>query len=237
MKVIHWVVGLAFFNISISYAKIKNVIFDFGGVLIEVEHKRTANKFTELGAKNYSDFHTQNKEHPIFQEFEKGELSPEKYRTFAKNELGIPNCTDEEFDEAFNAMIVEYRPKKLELVRELRKNFKVYLLSNTNQIHYDYFSKLFVEQFQVESFEVFNRLFDKAYYANFLKLKKPLPPIYNTVLQENSLAPEETLYIDDTHAYVEGARAVGMHVLFLEKGKVDFFDIPQYIEKLNQTLE
>lgn len=201
-----------------AYAKIKNIIFDFGGVLIEIHHQRTANAFRELGAKDFTEFYSQNRQHDIFENFEAGKLDAQSFRDFAKEKLGISEVSNEEFDAAWNALIIGYLPEKMEFLRKIKDQYNIYLLSNTNGIHFDYFSDLYERQMG-EPFSHFNQLFKKAYYAHLMQLKKPHPTIYETVLKENQLDPKETLYIDDTPAYERGGNAVGMHTFLLKPGQ------------------
>src|SRR5579872_3080509 len=113
---------------------IKNIIFDLGGVIINIDYKLTSLAFNKLGAKNFDQAYSQMSQNKLFDDFETGKISSEVFRKLLKEKLQL-SISDEQFDNAWNAMLLDIPIKRLLLIKELKKSYKVYLLSNTNDIH------------------------------------------------------------------------------------------------------
>lgn len=184
---------------------IKNIIFDLGGVILNINFKLTSAAFHELGANNFAAFFSQHKQDPIFDQFDKGEITPQVFRHTLKTKLKI-NPTDDEFDKAWNAMLLDLPSGRLALIRELRKNFKVFLFSNTNEIHLQKF-------FTQHAHHLFSACFDKAYYSNSFGKRKPDPDAFIALLKDSGLHASETLFVDDALINIEGAKQVGLNTM------------------------
>ena len=123
----------------------------------------------------------------------------------------------------WNSMLYDIPERRINLVKQLKQNYHVYLLSNTNEIHYD----MFVRDLQLRyGYREFDNLFDKAFFSFALHLAKPDPDIYRFVLDSYDMLPEQTLFIDDTDENIESARSLGIHTLKVEMGSriVDLFE-------------
>ena len=186
--------------------KIKNIVFDLGGVLVDLDFKAAINGLQKAGFANVKEQLQTLHQGGIFQKFELGEMSADEFRT-AIRENSTVELTDEEVDKLWNAMLLEIPREKLELILDLRGKYMVYLLSNTNSIHWDYVCK---NAFNYRGFRV-NDYFEETFLSYEMHLAKPDKAIFEKVLQDANLLPEETLFIDDSEANCKAAEEVGIH--------------------------
>ena len=186
--------------------KIKNIVFDLGGVLVDLDFKAAINGLQKAGFANVKEQLQSFDREGIFQKFELGEMTAEEFRT-AIRENSTVTLTDEEIDALWNAMLLEIPREKLELILDLRGKYMVYLLSNTNSIHWDYVCK---NAFNYRGFRV-NDYFEETFLSYEMHLAKPDKAIYEKVLQDANLLPEETLFIDDSEANCKAAEEVDIH--------------------------
>ena len=185
---------------------IKNIVFDLGGVLVDLDFKAAINGLQKAGFANVKEQLQTLHQGGIFQKFELGEMSADEFRT-AIRENSTVELTDEEVDKLWNAMLLEIPREKLELILDLRGKYMVYLLSNTNSIHWDYVCK---NAFNYRGFRV-KDYFEETFLSYEMHLAKPDKAIFEKVLQDANLLPEETLFIDDSEANCKAAEEVGIH--------------------------
>ncbi|TAD87177.1 MAG: HAD family phosphatase [Bacteroidetes bacterium] len=193
---------------------IKNIIFDLGGVFIDIHFDRTQSAFEHLGFANYGSQFNLQYYAPLFQQLETGHISPSQFFDGLRQMSGQP-LTNEQITGAWNAMLGAFRPAALQLLAELRSNYRLLLFSNTNSIHYDAFTAEYGKSFGLPHFD---SLFAPAYYSHTLGLRKPHPESFTAILQKEGLSASETLFIDDTTANLEGATAAGLTTLALPPG-------------------
>ena len=186
--------------------KIKNIVFDLGGVLVDLDFKAAINGLQQAGFANVKEQLIAFDQGGIFQKFELGEMTADEFRT-AIRENSTVTLTDEEIDALWNAMLLEIPREKLELILDLRGKYMVYLLSNTNSIHWDYVCK---NAFNYRGFRV-NDYFEETFLSYEMHLAKPNKAIFEKVLHDANLLPEETLFIDDSEANCKAAEEVGIH--------------------------
>ena len=186
--------------------KIRNIVFDLGGVLVDLDFKAAINGLQKAGFANVKEQLQAFDREGIFQKFELGEMTAEEFRT-AIRENSTVSLTDEEVDGLWNAMLLEVPREKLELILHLRGKYMVYLLSNTNSIHWDYVCK---NAFNYRGFRV-NDYFEETFLSYEMHLAKPDKAIFEKVLEEANLLPEETLFIDDSEANCKAASELGIH--------------------------
>ena len=185
---------------------IKNIVFDLGGVLVDLDFKAAINGLQKAGFANVKEQLQTLHQGGIFQKFELGEMTAEEFRT-AIRENSTVELTDEEVDNLWNAMLLEIPREKLELILDLRGKYMVYLLSNTNSIHWDYVCK---NAFNYRGFRV-KDYFEETFLSYEMHLAKPDKAIFEKVLQDANLLPEETLFIDDSETNCKAAEEVGIH--------------------------
>ena len=192
---------------------IKNIIFDFGGVVIDIDPQLTVNEFVKLGFTNYEKLMSHVFVDDIIAKFEKGILTPELFRVKLREFLEL-DVTDQELDDAWNALLFDIPRERIEVIEKVKKNYSIYLLSNSNEIHYD----LFVRDLQLRfGYQEFDSLFEKAYFSFDLHLLKPDPEIYEFVLNQHGMIPGETLFIDDKPENIEAAKNLGIRTHLLSK--------------------
>ena len=185
---------------------IKNIVFDLGGVLIDLDFKSAINGLQKAGFTNVKEQLQAFDREGIFQKFELGEISADEFRASIRENSNV-SLTDEEVDSLWNLMLLEIPREKLELILDLRSKYMVYLLSNTNSIHWDYVCK---NAFNYRGFRM-DDYFEETFLSYEMHLAKPDKAIFEKMLNDANLLPEETLFIDDLEANCKAAEEVGIH--------------------------
>jgi len=185
--------------------ELKTIIFDFGGVILDIDPQLTINEFEKLGMNNSASFQKPDFINQIIRKFEKGILTPEAFRDKIKTYTN-KDVTNQQIDDAWNALLFDIPAERIEVIEQVKKHYKILLLSNSNEIHYD----LYVRDLQLRfGYNEFDELFDKAYFSFDLHLSKPNPDIYQFVMNQHKLVPEETLFIDDNLDNINAAKSFG----------------------------
>ena len=193
---------------------IKNIIFDLGGVLLNIDPKKTIEAFGQLGMEQLIGDKGLTYDHDVFYLMEQGKITPEEFRNGVR-ELLTGKVTDEQIDAAWTAMLLDFPKVRIELVRKLRKDYGIYLFSNTNAIHVLKYQDIFRKQ---HGFEV-SSLFEKDFHSNEIGFRKPSADSFQKIIRLSGIHPEESLFIDDSLQNVEGAIACGLKGYWLEPGQ------------------
>ena len=193
---------------------IKAIIFDFGGVILNIDYNKTSRAFTNLGVKNFDEMYSQKNANPLFHDLEEGKINAEEFYNAFRRSAHL-ELTDQQIKTAWNAMLLSFRKEALQTIQSIRPKYKLYLLSNTNSIHHKEFTKTFTEEVAPGSI---NNYFDKVYYSHEIGYRKPGNEAYEYVLKENNLSPSETLFIDDSIQNIDAAKALGLQTIFLKEG-------------------
>ncbi len=192
---------------------IKNIIFDFGGVILDIDPQLTVNEFARLGFSDFEKLNTSEFTDEILGKFERGILTPEVFRDRLRQFLNI-NITDQQIDDAWNALLFDIPGIRIDIIEQVKSNYQIFLLSNSNEIHYD----LFLRDLQLRiGYDEFDQLFDKAYFSFDLHLLKPNPEIFEFVINQHALDFKTTLFIDDNIRNIEAAQKVGLSTYHLTK--------------------
>ncbi|WP_018627019.1 HAD family hydrolase [Niabella aurantiaca] len=200
---------------------IKNVIFDFGGVLLNLDFKRSFAAFEALGFADFEDRFSQYVAAPIFQDLEKGLIAAPAFYEGLRSLLQQP-VPDVQLEQAWNAMLLDYRKPSLDFLIPLANRYNLFLLSNTNRIHYEHFSKTLKEQTAYPSLESF---FKKAYYSHEINRRKPDADTYAFVLEDAGIEAGETLFIDDSITNLPTAQGLGIQThLLLPEERIEFLE-------------
>jgi len=199
---------------------IKNIIFDFGGVIYDIDHQKTKDAFTDLGISNFEELYGHTIQTGLFEEFEIGLISPSDFRMAIREYLPT-NRSDESINNAWNALLIGFKNERIELLSEIRKHYRVLLLSNTNQIHY---LKYMLELKRQNLYEKFIGLFDKLYFSHQIGMRKPDHKIFDFILLDNSIKAEETLFIDDYEANIYAANEMNI-IGYLLKPEQDMLNL------------
>jgi glucose-1-phosphatase len=192
---------------------IKNIIFDFGGVILNIDYLLSEKAFEKLGFLDFKFFYSQATQKELFDSLEKGLITPEYFRNEIRKFIHS-GISDSQIDNAWNAMLLDLPEERIQLLEKLKAKYRIFLLSNTNAIHFDSFSSYMKNKFKRD---VFSEVFEKAYVSHKIKMRKPDAEIFEHVLAESNLKKEETLFIDDSIQHIEGANKIGINTLFLKK--------------------
>ncbi|WP_343304700.1 HAD family phosphatase [Chitinophaga niabensis] len=194
---------------------IQHIIFDLGGVLLNIDYQLTHKAFTDLGIADFNTHFSQLHANSLFEDLETGKVNEEEFLEKIKAHLPA-GVTNEAIITAWNAMLLDYPVARLQLLQQLRQHYNLFLLSNTNAIHLAAFNTILEKSRGISSLASF---FDRTYYSHLVGLRKPGKEIYQLILDENDLRPEHTLFIDDTLPNVEAAKELGIQAIHLQAPK------------------
>jgi len=192
---------------------IKAIIFDLGAVILNINYQNTIDAFSKLGVKNASTFYSQKVQANLFNQIETGDITAEKFLTELQKETN--NASANQVSKAWNDMLLDLPENRLAVIQSLKKEYSIYLLSNTNTIHIDAFKKKIGDV----KWRKFCNLFNKMYLSHELGLRKPNAAIFEYILREQNLKPQEVFFIDDSPEHIEGANKLGVKTHHLKKGE------------------
>lgn len=200
---------------------IKNIIFDYGNVIFRIDFQKAQQSFVDLGIKNVAEFFSHSGHHPIFNEFEKGHISAAEFRDGIRKVAHHPNLSDEDIDNAWNSLLIGVPAGNHEVLLKAKTQYRTFLLSNNNQIHYDWIMNYLQREYRIESNAMF---FEKDYYSHLMGMRKPDPEIFEYVINTHQLNVAETLFIDDSPQHLKTAEKLGLntHLLPLDTSLPEF---------------
>jgi putative hydrolase of the HAD superfamily len=180
-------------------APLKAFIFDLGGVVLPIDYARTIRAFAALGISGADKLYDKSAQDPLFDELELGHITPAEFRDRFRVLVDKPELTDASLDRAWCALLGEWPMERLSFLRDLKRRYPLFLLSNTNGLHKDF---LFAQ------FPVFN-LFRDGVFSYSAKASKPGPEIFQIAIEQLDLDPAQTFYIDDLLPNIETAARLG----------------------------
>lgn len=184
---------------------IKNLLIDLGGVLINLDRQRCMDSFKKLGFADVEERLDIQQLHGIFLQQEKGLITSAEFRDEMRKMIG-KEISDQQIDEAWNSFLIDIPDYKLDLLLKLRTKYVVYLLSNTNEIHWQWACK---NAFPYRTFKV-EDYFEKTYLSFEMHMIKPEPEIFKAVIEDAGIEPQETLFIDDSEINCKAAQKLGI---------------------------
>ena len=197
---------------------VKNIIFDLGGVLINLNYQLTRRAFEDLGVQDFDAFYTQHKANPLFENLEVGAIEPEAFYEALREATGL-TLSNDQLETAWNAMLLDFPIERLLWLDQIKNKYNIYLFSNTNAIHYKAFTSIYAQTAPLIGLNTdFNHFFKTAYYSHTLGQRKPELAAFEAVIQDAKLDPAQTLFIDDTISNIEGAQKAGLRTIFLSEG-------------------
>ncbi|MBD5313038.1 MAG: HAD family phosphatase [Bacteroides sp.] len=199
---------------------IKNLLFDLGGVIMDLDRDRCVRAFERLGMKDADDFLGVYGQKGAFLALESGQIGPDEFHREVRGLIGRDDVTDKEIDDAFIEFLVGIPVHRLAALRELTKNYRICLLSNTNPIMFD--SRI-AEEFRKEGLEM-SDYFDGIFTSYEAKCCKPGKEIFDYTEREGGLVPSETLFFDDSQSNVDAARSYGFNAVLVKPGD-EFADL------------
>ncbi len=198
---------------------IKNIIFDFGGVLFDIDYNAPAVGFAQLGWDGFTAEYSQANQNPIYDELEIGAIEPDVFMQHLYQQM--PNASKEEVMEAWNSILLHPISDRLKAIPLIKKaGYRTFLLSNTNAIHVPAFEQMMKDS---GDYDYFIAGFETIHYSQELGKRKPHPETFTHLLTLHQLNGAETLFIDDSIQHVKGAERAGLQTLHLT-GELDLLD-------------
>jgi putative hydrolase of the HAD superfamily len=185
--------------------KSKAIIFDLGAVILNIDYQKTIDGFTKLGIKKAATLYSKKVQKNLFNQIETGKISKQKFLTELRKQTD--NANIKLIEQAWNSMLLDLPEERLELIKKLKSNYEIYLLSNTNTIHIEAFKK----KLGNVKWLSFCNLFDKMYLSHDLGIRKPDVKIFKYILKEQKLKAEEVFFIDDSPQHISSAKKLGIN--------------------------
>jgi HAD superfamily hydrolase (TIGR01509 family) len=189
---------------------VENIILDLGGVIINLNHELTQQAFQQLFPENYIEIFEKSQSQQLFEKYETNEISTDEFIQFFLNYNPLVSKT--QITTAWNSMLLDIPKERIALIKELSKQYNVLLLSNTNEIHYNFIDDYYRNQYKSRAF---SSLFNKTYLSYQIGYRKPHREIFQYVLNDSSLNPSSTLFIDDSLEHIQTAKDLGIRAIHL----------------------
>ena len=210
-----------------SSKSIRNIIFDLGGVILNIDPQLTIDAFRKLGWNNFYEGQNQSLNKELFFNLEKGNSSPGEFRDNVRQMIKC-QIDDIDIDKAWTAMILDIPEERIRYLEELKMSYRIFLLSNTNEIHRKKFHKDFEEVYGYSFYD----LFERNFYSHEMGMRKPDPRIFIQTMKEAGLVAGQTLYIDDMEENIKAAKIQGMKVLHIQTETLLEY-LPPFLEDNN----
>lgn len=202
----------------------KAIIFDLGNVLLPIDLELTYRAFAVYSTLDATTIGSKIQDRGLWIPYESGKQTDREFREYMRFHLAL-NCSDEQFDDAFSALLLSYHSGVYEWILSLKSTFSLYLLSNTSSIHAERFTKVALGPSGESLFSLFNQV----YFSFEMGLVKPNPAIYQQVLHEHHLQPHEVLFFDDNVANINSAKEVGIASYLIDPTK-DYSQIQEILD-------
>jgi putative hydrolase of the HAD superfamily len=191
------------------------IIFDLGGVLLNLDYDLTEKAFISLGIANFGESYSQLQQTHLFDRFERGEVSSFHFINQLLDRLP-PGTTANQVVHAWDAMILDFPVERLQFLEGLSKKYRLFLLSNTNDLHIDAVRRALEKSVGHRNLEQY---FEKTYFSSAIGMRKPDSTVFEFVCSENNLDPSKTIFIDDSPQHIEGAKSAGIEAFLLAKNQ------------------
>jgi glucose-1-phosphatase len=203
---------------------IRAVVFDFGNVIINIELERTYKAFSELTFKSPEKIKALFAQNEVFKNYEIGKFNDDEFRDVIRQVCGYP-LNDDEINQAWNALLLNIPQNRWEYLDELQHRLPIYLLSNTSNIHIKKCKQLAKNWFGISDF---TSIFKKAYLSYEIQMFKPDYNIYQYVIDDLNLKPEQILFFDDNADNIAAALDMGIKAVKIDPPQ-DFMDIIEHL--------
>lgn len=177
-------------------------LFDLGGVIIDVNVKRTVDAFRALGFEDVDNLIAQCHHGGVFKAFERGDISERQFLNALKQEVKSP-VTEEALVEAWNFMLGDFPTERVRILEKLHQSYPTYILSNTNGIHHQQFRHM------AGGYDDIAQLFTDVFYSFRLGCSKPEKKIFEKVIDKSGLNARTTLFLDDSEINLQVAAELG----------------------------
>jgi putative hydrolase of the HAD superfamily len=191
---------------------IRNILFDLGGVILDIDVQATLQRFYELDFPAELLNYPQNMKTDLFYNYETGKIGTAEFREEMRRRTGV-NATDEELDGAWNAMIVGIPAERTQLLKKLSARYDIYMLSNTSPLHAPVFERMYLDASGVPMREAFK----KIYYSFEIGCHKPDAEAWEFVIRDAGIRPEETLFLDDNIHNIKASQELGFQAIHIHE--------------------
>ncbi len=193
----------------------KNILFDLGDVLIDIDFQKVKAAFENLGITEFDKQFSQLTASSLFENLETGKISETDFYKEIQQQSKIP-LAETDIKNAWNAILLDFRAESMKRLQELKQTHRLFLLSNTNEIHLTEVNNILHRQLGINNLDVF---FERAYYSHVVGLRKPYRQVFDYVLKDAGIVASETMFIDDTPPNIETAGQLGFSTHLLQKGE------------------
>ena len=183
---------------------IKAIILDLGAVILNINYQNAVDEFKKIGIANPSFLYSKKQQNNLFNQIEKGEISEEKFLSELQKLSMVKDLKKIKF--AWNSMILDLPESRIKLIKKIKHDYSIFLLSNTNSIHIAEFKRKIGDK----RYNEFYNLFNKVYYSHKIGIRKPDIAVFQIILKENKLQPSEVFFIDDSLQHIIGAKSIGI---------------------------
>ncbi len=195
-------------------AGIDTIVFDYGAVIFQIDHSLTVNAFRDLGISGDDAFFGHLQQNPLFDQFEMGLISPDNFRDSIRKILA-KELDDESIDAAWNKMLLGLPGKNLEVLLACKQRYRTFLLSNNNEIHYNWIDQYLQNTYGIQG--MMRDYFEKDYYSHLMGMRKPNKDIFEFIIHEQQINPAHTLFIDDSPQHLATAEILGFQTRLMKK--------------------
>ncbi len=193
---------------------VKNIIFDLGNVFIDLDHSGSQNELLKFGMKSFSDEMIE-----INASYDKGLIKTDEFVAYYLKIF--PGKTEQQLIKSWNSILFDFPKKRCSFLENITKKYKLFLFSNTNELHIDYFKT----QVGYDFYNRFLNCFEKVYYSYKINSRKPESKSFKMIINENNLIASETLFVDDTLINIESANKLGIKTWHLNPNLEDVTDL------------
>ncbi len=198
---------------------IRNLIFDLGNVILNIDTKLSEIAFAKYGMNDFEKLYTLASQNELFDRLEVGSITEnEFYDEFRK----VTGCKlgNQILEQCWDALIMDFPTARIEMLKRLKNEgkYRTFILSNTNIIHYRFYTALLKRTRGVDGLE---SLVEHAYFSHEIGLKKPNRDIFDYVVEHSHIKPEESIFIDDNEANIKAANALGFNTIFLKDNNME----------------
>ena len=201
---------------------IKNIIFDLGGVVIDIDPSASFSAMQALAADSVSVIGQFSEHSEVFLDYEKGLIDDEAFRNGIRQLTHRSDLDADAIDQAWCRMLLQIPPDRLQLLSRLKEQYRTFVLSNTNAIHVDAFNRMINSASGQPAIDYF---FEEVYYSHELKMRKPEAEIYQYIVDRSQLVPHETLFLDDREENLVAAKESGINTRLVtpQRGIIEIF--------------
>jgi HAD superfamily hydrolase (TIGR01509 family) len=195
----------------LNFSEYKNIIFDLGAVIINIDFQKTFESFSKIGNTDVLQVLKKFEDHRILHRYETGEVDDKGFRNLIREEFGN-QLSDDQIDDAWNALLLDIPQERIDLILKLKNKYRLFILSNTNAIHIKGVNTILNKTTGIPNLD---NIFEKVYYSHEVLLRKPDVAIYEYLLRDKDLKASETIFLDDNLDNIKASERVGITSLWV----------------------